>query len=187
MAQEVLNILRQGHYAFEGQEVELPDLTVLAESTVVFGPADEPRLLELLASRRNSFQTAITVTDEDTFSASRRLQAQDGRVAALNFANATSPGGGFLRGASAQEEDLCRCSALYHSLTSEAAERYYIENEREFSYLFTDHLIFSPDVPVFRDRTQGFLPQPLPVSVITAPAPYVCGMKDEEDESLLMA
>src|SRR5688572_22378946 len=56
---------------------------------------------------------AVTVTNESTLDAARRL---GGDVAALNFASARSPGGGFLNGAQAQEESLARASALYPCL-----------------------------------------------------------------------
>lgn len=51
----------------------------------------------------------------DTISAVLRLQGQ-GRVMALNFANAMVPGGAYRIGGQAQEESLCRSTLLYASL-----------------------------------------------------------------------
>ena len=42
-----------------------------------------------------------------------------GAKVALNFANGLHPGGGFLRGSLAQEEVLCRSSALYLTLVGD--------------------------------------------------------------------
>ena len=185
LAQETLDILQSGAYSFEGRQVRLPDLQSMLEGTTVYRPEDETQLLADLEGRRGQYATLITVTGEDTFTAALRLQRQFGCVAALNFANATTPGGGFLRGARAQEEDLCRCSTLYASLASTQAESYYLANEAQDSPLYTDHLIYSPRVAIFRARRTGFLPAPVAVDVITAPAPYVCWIKEDGEGALL--
>jgi uncharacterized protein (TIGR02452 family) len=131
----------------------------------------------------------IRVTDGTTQTEARSMchravasdVAEDGdgtttscHIAVLNFASARNPGGGFLNGAKAQEEDLCRCSGLYPCLVQ--CDSYYEANRQEASCLYTDHAIFSPRVPFFKTGGDGddqLLPQPFYVSVITMPAPTV--------------
>ncbi|MEO6575413.1 MAG: TIGR02452 family protein, partial [Polyangiaceae bacterium] len=110
-------------------------------------------------------------TTETTAQAARRLAEREGELGAvaLNFASAKNPGGGFLGGAKAQEEDLARCSALYECLLTQRA--YYDANRSLGSALYTDHMIYSPDVPFFRNERLELLETPFLVSILTAPAP----------------
>ena len=136
-------------------------------------PTDFPALqtiVELLPKMDKPAQ--VSVTEETTAQAARRLiESGTPRVVALNFASAKNPGGGFLRGTKAQEEDLARCSALYACLLEKP--EYYEANRSLGSVLYTDHMIYSPDVPFFRDDALRFLEKPFQVSIITSPAPNV--------------
>ena len=67
-------------------------------------------------------ETQVQVANETTLQASRRLVKAGLRPLALNFANGVHPGGGFLNGGRAQEEVLCRSSALYLTLVSRASQ-----------------------------------------------------------------
>lgn len=170
IAQETLEVIERGEYvAPSGRRVSLQASVERAvQGTVLYRPGDygRPALSETSAGRPR-----LEVTAEKTGEACRRLVEEEGvsRVAALNFASAKNPGGGFLGGAKAQEEDLARCSALYPCLLTQ--REYYDVNRAEHSALYTDHLIYSPDVPFFRDEGLAFLEQPFHVSIITAPAP----------------
>ncbi|WP_246002677.1 TIGR02452 family protein [Allorhizocola rhizosphaerae] len=104
----------------------------------------------------------IEVTRESSLAAARRL----GSSAVLVFASARRPGGGFLRGAQAQEESIARSSALYAcQLTQPGFYR------RDYSGLYTDDVIYSPRVPVFRDDSGALLDTAYTASMLTCAAP----------------
>ena len=114
-------------------------------------------------------ETTIQITNETTLGASLRLTERGLRPLALNFANGIYPGGGFLRGARAQEEVLCRSSALYQTLVDDPM---YEEHRKRQLPDSTDWAIYSPDVPIFRADDGMETQKPWVLSVITCAAPY---------------
>lgn len=90
-----------------------------------------------------SGKATIRIVNEDTLNAAISLASSmspssSGRVAVLNMASHAHPGGGWLRGALAQEEALCYRSSLSLSLH----RRYYPWKQRMG--------IYTPDVVVIR-------------------------------------
>ncbi|OEJ34674.1 TIGR02452 family protein [Streptomyces subrutilus] len=124
--------------------------------------------------------TAVEVTGESSTAAARRLAEGDAPVAVLNFASARNPGGGYVRGAKAQEEALCRASALYETLLE--APEYYEVHRAERSTFYTDRVIHSPGVPVFRDDRGDLLEAPFRVGFLTSPAPNAGTIRRQEPE-----
>ncbi|MBD0737097.1 TIGR02452 family protein [Streptomyces sp. CBMA29] len=112
------------------------------------------------------------VTPESSMEAAARLVAADtsgGPVAVLNFASARNPGGGYVKGAQAQEEALCRSSALYPCLLR--APGFYAHHRADTDVFYSDRVIHSPAVPVFRDDRGTLLDVPYAVGFLTSPAP----------------
>ncbi|MFJ2805771.1 TIGR02452 family protein [Kitasatospora sp. NPDC087271] len=113
---------------------------------------------------------AVEVTAEGSIEAARRLvEGGAGPVGVLNFASARNPGGGYLRGARAQEEDLCRSALLYTCLLE--APDYYEAHRASADLRYSHRVIVSPDVPVIRGRGGDLLARPYPVTFLTSPAP----------------
>jgi uncharacterized protein (TIGR02452 family) len=112
--------------------------------------------------------TRVHVTNETTLEAARRLSMEGMRPLALNFANGIHPGGGFLSGARAQEEVLCRSSALFPTLEG---DKMYLEHRKRSRPDSTDWAILSPSVPVFRMDDGVELEEPWLLSVVTCAAP----------------
>ena len=81
--------------------------------SAVEGTVSYPPDADLPGVPVHGLATRFEVANETTLAAARRLAGEGLRVAALNFASARHPGGGFLNGARAQEESLCRSSGLY--------------------------------------------------------------------------
>ena len=76
------------------------------------------------------------------------------KVAVLNFASATNPGGGVAKGSKAQEEALCRCSTLFPVLnTQELQEKFYRFHQEHQDTRYTDACIYTPGITVFKTDT----------------------------------
>lgn len=98
------------------------------------------------------------------------------RVAVHNFASATNPGGGVVKGSTAQEECLCRCSTLYSMLnTKEMWNGFYAPHRNAADPIHNDDIIYTPGVVVFKTDTAAPVAMPetqwYEVDVITCAAP----------------
>ncbi|MER6782651.1 MULTISPECIES: TIGR02452 family protein [unclassified Streptomyces] len=185
IARENATIVAAGGYRTRsGRHVSLA--AALAESragTRIYGPnqviPDEHRPVERC-------ETAVEVTGESSTVAARRLAGAGpgpvcgASVAVLNFASARNPGGGYVRGAKAQEEALCRASALYETLLE--ASEYYEVHRAGRSTFYTDRVIHSPGVPVFRDDRGELLDTPFRAGFLTSPAPNAGTIRRQEPE-----
>ena len=125
---------------------------------------------KILGEPTEGFPTAIEVANETTLAGiARLLDSSGGPVAALNFASAKNPGGGFLGGSQAQEESLARSSALYAS--QQRAVDFYERHRTSPSLLYSDAMILSPACPIVRDDDGTLLDEPRSAAFLTCAAP----------------
>lgn len=172
VAQESIKITKAGKYMVGDREVVLPNRDY--EKVLVFAPEDGAALTEKYSAQKAEEEKSscrILVTAEDSYQAAGRYQ----NVLVMNFANAHNPGGGFLMGATAQEEALCRCSTLYASIKSPQAKEMYNYNNTHISSVESDYMLLSPQVCVFRNAQCELLEEPFMTGVITIPAPNRLG------------
>ncbi|MFD9594735.1 TIGR02452 family protein [Kitasatospora sp. NPDC059973] len=170
-------IAERGSYRAAGGElVQVTERLAAARAgTVSYRPQTLDELLRAAApgpgpAPAASGAAAVEVTAEGSIAAARRLVAAGaGRVGVLNFASARNPGGGYLRGARAQEEDLCRSALLYTCLRE--APDYYAAHRASDDLRYSHRVIVSPDVPVIRGGHGELLAEPYPVTFLTSPAP----------------
>lgn len=167
IAHETIKITKERKYTVNGITVELPDADYSYAN--VYTPDEGKALIDTkpLPSKKIC---RIRITCEDSFQSAGRYD----RPFVMNFANAHSPGGGFMLGASAQEEALCRCSTLFESLTGNQAAEMYNYNNTRLSSVESDYMLLS-DVCVFRDHNCSLLANPFTAGVITVPAPNRMG------------
>jgi uncharacterized protein (TIGR02452 family) len=191
IAQDTKNILEHGMYfSATGREVIIQTDLEQAFKRTQFLSVEE---LEMFVIGRNTpagqvhrepkFSTTISVTGETTLQAAQRLARESkDTVAVLNFASAKNPGGGFLGGAQAQEESLARSSGLYPSLLTQP--RFYEFHRKQDNLLYSDMMIYSPKVPVFRSDDGTLLEEPYNVSFITSAAPNAGAIATNQPERL---
>lgn len=167
IAQETLRIMSSGTYVNGSEQtVSIVDALAKAKSgTKLLRPTD----FSSLTIPSGEFETKIEVHNETTYAGARALLASGAdEVCSLNFASAKNPGGGFLGGSQAQEEALTRASGLYECL--QQAMEYYEFHRTGGNCLYSHHMIYSPEVPVFRDDDDVLLDEPWQTAIITSPA-----------------
>jgi uncharacterized protein (TIGR02452 family) len=114
-------------------------------------------------------ETTVQISNTSTLRATRALVEDGFRPLALNFANGTHVCGGFLSGARAQEENLCRSSALHATLEGDPMYEYH--RRHNLGAEGSAWAILSPGVPVFRTDDGTTLSEPWLADFITCAAP----------------
>lgn len=179
-AEETLAIIERGGYDIGGLNIDLQsDICGAIAAARLLRPDDLVQMSQQ-ALGDPQHETVISVANETTLEAAQRLavEARDKEAFVLNFASAKNPGGGFLGGSQAQEESIARSSALYPTLT--ACLEYYEVNRGNDTSLYTDYMIYSPRVPVFRNDAGELLEEPYLISVLTSPAVNAGAVKRNE-------
>jgi len=170
LGHKTVRILEAGHYlAASGNRVEIEEQVQEAVNGTVSYPPEIQ--LQIQSSRVGTLM--VEVQNDTTLEAVRYLRSKGHDPVALNFASATSPGGGFLSGALAQEEYLCRSSGLYACLRDNSMYTYHAKLRNAF---YTDYVLYSPNVPIIRDDAGNLLSEPYPCSIITSPAVHAKGV-----------
>lgn len=183
IAQETLQIIEKGNYRNNfGETISIKNETDFAVgNSKLFRTKDFPETFALMTVEN---QTRVEVTDETTLEAAKRICREDENADpfVLNFASAKNPGGGFLGGAQAQEESLARSSSLYACLT--ANFEMYQHNRNGNSCLYSDWMIYSPKVPVFRNDDGSLTQKFYLVSFLTSPAVNAGVVKQKEPDKV---
>lgn len=144
----------------------LDDTREVINNTIFYGEGQ----LEMEIQDNSNLE--VEVIPMRTVEALYYYKKQYDNIAILNFANALAPGGMVLHGAMAQEESICRCSNLYESLIG--CPKYYSINKKLLNirgHIYSDSIIYSPNVLFFKDDTTYELVSPIYGDVITCPAP----------------
>ncbi len=108
--------------------------------------------LEMPELNRFDEDAKVIVSKKRTLDAAKAYK--DGKVVVHNFASASNPGGGVTKGASAQEECICRCSGLYFNLnTPDMWNGFYTPHRNTGDPIHNDDIIYTPEVAVFKTDT----------------------------------
>lgn len=164
---EAVAVVAEGGYAApSGRRVDLAEAVARAvASRRDYLPDETVRA----PSSRAGHATRVSVVNGTSLATARTLAARGATPLVLNFASAKNPGGGFLNGARAQEESLARSSALYGCIQTSGM---YAHHRASADCMYTDWMIHSAHVPVFRDDESGaLLEEPYTCAFLTSPAP----------------
>lgn len=141
---------------------------------------------KVVVENRNIFAESakIIVSQKRTLEAAKAYAGT--KVAVLNFASASHPGGGVTTGAGAQEESICRCSTLHPCLKAPQMEKLFYEPHwYQKNALHNDDCIYTPGVTVIKTDTSS--PELLDesdwynVDVITCAAPNLRNFERKKD------
>lgn len=161
-----------GYYMLGDKRIDLESASDITSGTQMYCEELKSQL------KRTYGDVKAEVVNGDCLAVAKKLvEAGNGKVAVLNMASRTSPGGGVISGSGAQEEYLFRCSDYYKSLYQyvDYCSQYDVERNEEHSYPMDRDFggIYSPNVTVFRGVEEDgypFLEKPWQVNFIAVAA-----------------
>ena len=175
---QTIKIAQMGQYEVSGKTVELHDSERMMSDSVYY---TEPP--ELGKTEPNQI-TEVKVMESDTLLSGKTLLDEGYNPAILNFASGSTPGGGVLRGAGAQEENIFRRTNLLLSLYQfhENGAKFNIPmREEHYPMYWKSGGIYTPGMAIFRGlEADGYplLEEPYYLSVISVPAVNRPTLKD---------
>jgi uncharacterized protein (TIGR02452 family) len=175
IAEDTIGAIRAGHYRVRDHVYDLH--TEASIHGTHYYPPNHPSLSNWSIDIPQALhaQTWFCIHEISTldgaFLLSNTLRNNDhsNKIGVLNFASATKPGGGFWNGVQAQEESIARSSTLYPTLVARESRKFYDLHNVERNPYYTDAMIYSPAVEIFRDDT-GRWTKPIVVDVLTSAA-----------------
>ena len=163
---------RKAIYHTEFMDRELVNETIKAISATTFYDDSSMDLVKSLIVPNNKPNSEIIVDSVSTVGAINFLQTYDNRrkILALNFASYKVPGGGFIKGSSAQEESLCHASNLYNIL-EHFDDSYYAFNRKSLNNgIYKNRALYTPNV-VFSRYGDCVIGAYRKVDILTCAAP----------------
>ncbi len=167
---ETRDIIRKGYYKYNTKRIDLSLNSGIYDYELVdiYSPN---RLMDILSDSdhymKEKFYEPYNHHMNVCAGASFEIAKSYFRPLILNLANALSPGGGSRIDRNTSEAKLCYSTSLYQSLSSQKASQVYLYNENLNSPMYSDYMLLSSNVAVFRDENHNLIEYPYPISVFS--------------------
>ncbi|KAI6119050.1 hypothetical protein EDD16DRAFT_951789 [Pisolithus croceorrhizus] len=194
IADSTLRAIDAGRVSFAGIPLDLDAKIRYSNHNTRYYPPDATSLSSWASGPSSSesdnptvrVPAEISVVEVSTLEGARLLHdslPSRSKVALLNFASATKPGGGFLNGSQAQEESIARSSTLYPSLMTDAAQQFYKLHHKDRKGGFYYHaMIYSPDIVILRNDAGDWV-SPFEVDALTCAAVNAGDVRSKNEKS----
>ncbi|MEZ4884031.1 MAG: TIGR02452 family protein [Chitinophagales bacterium] len=169
-----VRLVKTGFYFVEGEKIFLDNQQSDFSDTVYYKSPNHVSNIEVEGT------CGVSVINADCIETARLIALSGYKPVVLNMANPENPGGGVLRGAGAQEENIFRRSNLFRSLYQFVGygERVYgTYRHPEYSYPLQPETggIYSPNITIFRGSEHNgycLLREPYQLAFVTVAAMY---------------
>lgn len=169
---DTIDICKNNEYQSSNGEI----VYITNTEEMINGTQFYQKMVELNHNELLKHETVIKVIDSDTLYAAKDLVDQGYNPCVLNMASFHTPGGGVLRGSSAQEENIFRRTNLFLSLYQfhEIGKTYDVpQREERYPLNYNFGAIYTPNVTVFKesdDKNYALMNTPFKVGVVSVAA-----------------